>query len=91
MYLYYLYHPYYLHYSYNLLIILIMHILHIIPCGNRYRAGILPDGPFRRMGTDGPDDHGKMGARWARVTQKIDMTFSEWRTKNIQAQAHPSA
>ncbi len=47
-----------------ILLILIMRIIFIIPDWNHYRAGILPDGPFRRMGTDGPMGPMTM-ARWA--------------------------
>ena len=46
-----------------ILLILIMRIVLIIPYGNHYRAGIWPDGPFRRMGTDGPMGPMTM-ARW---------------------------
>ena len=46
-----------------ILIILIIRIISIIPHGNHYRAGIWPDGPFRRMGTDGPMGPMTM-ARW---------------------------
>ena len=46
-----------------ILLILIMRIILNIPYGNHYRAGIWPDGPFRRMGTDGPMGPMTM-ARW---------------------------
>ena len=39
------------------------HLAIWIPYGNHYRAGIWPDGPFRRMGTDGPMGPMTM-ARW---------------------------
>ena len=46
-----------------ILLILIMRIIPNIPHRNHYRAGIWPDGPFRRMGTDGPMGPMTM-ARW---------------------------